>query len=344
VTAGGTLDMKRQTKSKRGAPSRAVSGTGARSGDSEKLNLSKVVIATDFSPLSKTAVAAAAAWVKRIGAELHLIYVLPTEAPIAGIAGVSLIMPEQEVARNARARLRRYAHSLSFEATKENIHTPQGYPYEEICRLARTDKMDLIVIATHGWTGFKYLLLGSNAERVVRFAPCPVLVMRSHQGDQQAKSAKIRKIIVGVDFSELSREGLTYAAALARRFDADLVLLHSVDLRYYSTSPESMVHDFPELLEVAQHIARDQMAELVRQTDRQGRPVKSILEFGHAGDRIVNCATESGADLIVISTHGRTGLKRALLGSTAEYVVRHASCPVLVVPSRPHRSSDEKEC
>jgi nucleotide-binding universal stress UspA family protein len=301
----------------------------------------RVLVATDFSRLSKEAVAAAVPWLRRMGSDLHFVYVLPSEAPIAGIAGISIITPEQDLERNARARLRRFAASLSIKTAKGNIHTPQGYPYLEICDLARKEKVDLIVTATHGWTGFKHILLGSNAERVVRHAPCPVLVMRSHRTNQQKPKQRIREIVVGVDFSEPSRESMGYATALARRFDAHLVLLHSVDLRYYYASPEYSTQDFPLLLETTQHIARNRMAELVEQTNQAGRAVESVLELGHAGDRIVNCAAERGADLVVISTHGRTGLKRALLGSTAEYVVRHAGCPILVVPSRAHRTSDD---
>jgi nucleotide-binding universal stress UspA family protein len=88
------------------------------------------------------------------------------------------------------------------------------------------------------------------------------------------------------------------------------------------------------LLEQIDEAAKQQMRDLVQQTNWNGVEVETSIETGHAGQQICAEATERNADLIAISTHGRTGFKHVLLGSTAEYVVRHASCPVLVVPSR----------
>ena len=121
------------------------------------------------------------------------------------------------------------------------------------------------------------------------------------------------------------------------------MLLHSVDLPYYSTSPEYVLYDFPPLLDAAEKSAREQMLELLGATDWEGLKVEHRLEGGHAGEQVCRRARDLGVDLIVTSTHGRTGLKRILLGSTAEYIVRHASCPVLVVPSheRPPVNSEK---
>ena len=86
-------------------------------------------------------------------------------------------------------------------------------------------------------------------------------------------------------------------------------------------------------MQQAENDARKQMHDLVRKPDWDGIKVEPLLQVGHPGDQICTRAQEYGADVIVTSTHGTTGFKHILLGSTAEYVVRHASCPVLVVPS-----------
>ena len=169
----------------------------------------------------------------------------------------------------------------------------------------------------------------------MRHAPCPVLVVHPPIASARRRMPTFKKILVPIDFSACAAQGLAYAIALATQFGSRLVLLHSVDLSYYSTNPEDILYDVPPLLEAAEKSAREQMLELIGETDWKHLEVEHALESGHPGEQICCRARDLGADVIVTSTHGRTGLKRILLGSTAEYIVRHASCPVLVVPSHP---------
>ena len=127
------------------------------------------------------------------------------------------------------------AEDYSVPLRRENIHAIKGRPFEEICRLAQEIDIDLIVIATRGNTGLKHLLLGSTAERVVRYSPCPVLVVRGSDSKKKPvqQLATFRKILVPVDFSDCSMKGLEYAKELAREFRAKLILLHSIALQYY---------------------------------------------------------------------------------------------------------------
>jgi nucleotide-binding universal stress UspA family protein len=288
---------------------------------------------------------------KRCGANLHLVHVFEPDYPLASMKAMPLIVPELEVGKRVRHHLKDVAKKYSIELPGENIHAIKGRPFEEICRLASDYQMDLIVTATRGYTGLKHLALGSTAERIVRYAPCPVLVVRG--GDREKKASRkgksqgelnFRNILVPLDFSDCSMKGLTYAKALARQFGSKLVLLNSVALQYYAASDEYARYDFPLLLQQTETAAREQMQELLRKTNWDGIEVASSLQIGHAGQQICARAIDHGADLIVTATHGRTGLKHLLLGSTAEYVVRHAHCSVLVVPSheRPVPGSNEK--
>jgi nucleotide-binding universal stress UspA family protein len=240
----------------------------------------------------------------------------------------------------ARAHLERTAKRHGIPLRAEHIHVKEGRPFEEICRLASKLEIDLIVIPTRGNTGLKHLILGSTAERIVRYSPCPVLVVHSAVGGSRAKrngatpaAIKIKKILVPIDFSACSLKGLAYAAALARQFNASLILFNSVHVEYYLTNDEYGRYDLPEVIEESERASRRQMKELVEKTDWEGLKVQSLLESGHPGNRICQQALTQRADLIVTSTHGTTGLKHILLGSTAEYVVRTATVPVLVVPS-----------
>jgi nucleotide-binding universal stress UspA family protein len=139
-------------------------------------------------------------------------------------------------------------------------------------------------------------------------------------------------------------EGLTYAKVLAKQFGSKLVLLHSVAIQYFVTSDEYARYDWPLLMQQAEKAARNQMRKLIEKTDWDGIEVESSLQIGHAGQQICARAIDHDADVIVTSTHGTTGFKHILVGSTAEYIVRHASCPVLVVPSheRPVLTSNKQ--
>ena len=192
--------------------------------------------------------------------------------------------------------------------------------------------LDLIVVATRGNTGLKHLLLGSTAERIVRYSPCPVLVVhpRLHDGK---RALRFERILAPVDFSDCSLKGLEYAKRLAKQFGSSLTVLNSVAFQYYVTSDEYARYDLPLLMQQAEKVARRQMRELIKKKDWDGIRVMPSLQIGHPGQQICARATAQHAELIVTSTHGTTGFKHILVGSTAEYVVRHATCPVLVVPS-----------
>jgi nucleotide-binding universal stress UspA family protein len=301
--------------------------------------ISNVLVSTDFSPPSLEAIEFALPLSKQFSAQLHLVHVFEPDYPLSSLPTFPLIVSELEVGRRVRRHLKDVAKKYKVELQPGNIHALRGRPFEEICRLARQARVDLIVTSTRGHTGLKHLLLGSTAERVVRYSPCPVLVVRGvdrmkQDANGSGPALAFRRILVPVDFSKCSMQGLDYAKALAKQFDSTLVLLHSVHLSYYVASDEYARYDLPLLLQQSEKIAKEQMRDLVQQTDWEGIKVETSLEIGHAGQQICYRAQDQHADLIVTSTHGTTGLKHILVGSTAEYVVRHAHCPVLVVPSR----------
>lgn len=305
------------------------------------MQFKKVLLPTDFSERSLEAMEFALPLLKQLDAEpeLHLVHVFAPNYPPASMAALPLVLPEPSVKKQVRRHLRDVARRHSLSVLEENINAVKGRPFEEISRLARVRGIDLIVTSTRGNTGLKHLLLGSTAERIVRYSPCPVLVVRpaflkkKTGGNGSARrEASFGKILMPIDFSECSMKGLEYAKALARRFGSKLVLLHSVAFQYYITSDEYPRYDLPVLMRQAEKASRHQM-RLLKTMDWDGIEVELSLQIGHAGQQICARALEHRADLIVTTTHGTTGFKHILVGSTAEYVVQHASCPVLVVPS-----------
>lgn len=298
-----------------------------------RFTISRVLVPIDFSKPSFAAFEAALPLVHRFKAELHLVHVFAPVYPLSSMAAIPLIVPELEVRQRIRRKLREVVKRHCVLLHRQNVHALRGTPFEEICRLARDWKIDLIVIATRGNTGLKHLVLGSTAERVVRYSPCPVLVVRNGEADHKSTS-NFRRVLVPIDFSNCSMRGLAFARRLARELGAKLLLLNSVALQYYIASDEYARYDLPKLLQQTEKSARGQMRDFVAKTNWDGVEVDSTIEIGHAGEQICAAAAQK-ADLIVIATHGHTGLKHIFLGSTAEYVVRHAPCPVMVVPSHP---------
>lgn len=141
---------------------------------------------------------------------------------------------------------------------------------------------------------------------------------------------ELRKILVPVDFSECTEKALQYALAFARQFGAELTLLHVMEPAYVPASEMGILADAG-----SDEDAEGWLHSLRRRLDPEIR-CQTLLRKGGAQSEIIAVAKELGSDLIILSTHGRTGLERLLLGSTAEKIVRHAGCPLLVVRENEH--------
>jgi nucleotide-binding universal stress UspA family protein len=190
---------------------------------------------------------------------------------------------------------------------------------------------------THGRTGLKHVFLGSTAERIVQHSSCPVLVTREDSAKSKNGSRfRIKTILVPVDFSNCSREGLRYAIAFASEFGARIILLHATYLGYVYSCEGTALYDIPGLQTAARRTAERKMRELIRSVTFGGVKFETVFTEGSPVIDICAFARDHNVDLIITSTHGFTGFTHVLIGSIAEQVVRHALCSVLVVPSHPH--------
>ena len=289
---------------------------------------------TDFSPPSFKALQYASALAAEFGAKLHLLHVneLGVQEPLLA----SAFRLETDFGHHLRRRLQAIGAESTPRITPARCHVRSGRIDRQICREARILPADLIVLATHGYRGLKHIMLGSTAEKVVRRAPCPVLIVRQREREfvSTRKGARLRvgHILVPTDFSANSRRALECAIEFARRVGARLTLVHMIYPPYYVTNTDYLPYDFGSLLDETRRSARKEMAELVRTTSFRGVPCKTQIADGHPAEYLVELAADGRADLIVTSTHGRTGLKQALMGSIAEQIVRYAKSPVMVVP------------
>jgi nucleotide-binding universal stress UspA family protein len=159
----------------------------------------------------------------------------------------------------------------------------------------------------------------------------------------KATPLQLRRILLPTDFSGCANYALPYAAAIARATGATIICLHVVEpiapaVGYSGLAEPMPIADISEQLEDS---AERELPQLARCEDFSGLDVEDVIVHGDAAAEIVRVAGEREVDLIVVSSHGRTGLGRILFGSTAEAVVRHASCPVLVVKPPPQEEESD---
>jgi nucleotide-binding universal stress UspA family protein len=304
------------------------------------LRIKTILVPLDFSQTSMRALKYVIPLAKEYDATIHLVHVQPADelTTIENAAGLMLTCADAIALMQDRL-----SEALRNQGRfwPDNCHVVTGRPFEEICKLARQIKADLIVLPTRGLGRLKHVLLGSTAERVVRSAPCPVLIPRGPKfksvtwnGSSGTVAFEPRRILVPVDFSQCSVAGVRYAAHLAKDTGATLRLFHVIFPYTQIFNLDRVRPDLTPLIKSARGRARQEMSELMGMSFLQGIPCETEIRSGPVIDEIVGESIGRGIDLIVTSTHGYTGFKRAVIGSVAEHVVRYAECPVIIVPSR----------
>jgi len=159
-----------------------------------------------------------------------------------------------------------------------------------------------------------------------------------------AEALQLRKILLPTDFSGCGNYALPYAAAIARAAKATVICIHVVEPIVPAVSYSGLAEPMPiaDISEQLEDSAERELPQLVNCDELHGLKVDEVIAHGDAAAEIVRVATEREVDLIVISSHGRTGIGRMIFGSTAEAVVRHAHCPVLVVKPPPEKEGESE--
>jgi nucleotide-binding universal stress UspA family protein len=147
---------------------------------------------------------------------------------------------------------------------------------------------------------------------------------------------RLNKILVPVDFSDFSTKAVDYALAFAEQFEARIILLHVVEPAVYPESTMLVATALDDLNNDLRQVAQERLSELRRERIGERAPSELLVRMGRAFSEIAAAAADLDVGLIILATHGYTGLKHVLLGSTTERVVRHAPCPVLTVRDPEH--------
>lgn len=286
-------------------------------------DLRSIVAAIDFSPASTTAARHAADLAARAGAALHLVH-----ADVLFHASGDGV-PQAVPSGHLRLRLERFADEVlgpdhaATVAVERNVAVPAA-----LLRYAEAVRADLLVIGSHGRGRLARMLLGSVAEAVVAASPCPVLTLPAGSESAPEDGAPV---LVAVDFSERSRDALEAGAALAALTAAPLELVHVV--RGSGPYP-GIAADMFSLWDVDPEAADTARGRLLRFA--AGTPISEAHVIFGSPERVLPALAEtSSARALVIGTHGRGELARAILGSVAQASLRRAPCPVLSIARAP---------
>jgi nucleotide-binding universal stress UspA family protein len=190
---------------------------------------------------------------------------------------------------------------------------------------------DLIVLGSHGLTGIRRLVLGSTAEDVLRHASIPVLIVPAHASSTPSTGVPFKQIVCAVDFQADSYRALRYAFDLAQESDAQLTLLHAVEMPATYAGADDVPFDLEFTREEVIRDARERLERLVPDAARAYCTVHAQVVEGPAQHAILQLATDVGADLIIMGVRDRSAFDVAVFGSHAQAVVRAAHCPVLTV-------------
>jgi nucleotide-binding universal stress UspA family protein len=300
------------------------------------MRLSHIVVGVDFSSASELAARQALAIARRTGGSLTLLHVgavpeTPTGIPPSMEATARAYQHVLELRlADDRRRLDALVASLSGQGVAISRDVVDGFPDSAVADAAANMGADLLVVGTHGRTGIRRWLLGSVSEKTVRLAGSSVLVVRVP--DNHVVTDGFHRIVVGVDFSEHADLALRAAIQLAAP-GADVHAIHC----WQQPGPELGVNE-GDLAPFHAAIAPE-MATYHEERGRQllatfaDSPVSLRFEAiqGTPAATLDDIAAREKADLIVVGSHGRRGVRLLLLGSVAEATVRHAPCSVLVV-------------
>lgn len=291
-----------------------------------------ILVASDFSETASLALDRAIELALRHQSEIALVHVMQPDLPPLAAPEMIVVPPDYEdMLREACSEGLSHAAARVREAgVRVREILERGRAAKRITDCADTLQVDLILMGTRGNTGFKHLLLGSVAEEVVRTARQPVLTV--HPGDVRPIEP-VRRLLFPTDFSPVADQALAAATRyLAGSEDAQILLVHTFQI---ATSVVPLAGfgrgNLPELVENAKQLALDATEPSVRALRAQGHEVEVVVERGDPSEIVTELAAERDVDLIVMGTRGHTKLRQMLLGSTAERVVEHASCPVLTV-------------
>ena len=286
------------------------------------VSLKNILVATDFSPCSQTALRCAAVLARQAKGNVFLAHVLPF-APLSPIPMDSGPVFPITVGGDPRFRMKQLVSSPEMAGIERETLLGQGDLWPVLQGMIEQHDIDLVVIGTHGREGLKKLVLGSAAEEVFRRASCPVVTVGPHVAPECFEQGRLRRVLFASDLSPSSMHALPFVTMLAQQHQASLTFLHVVA----SAVPSA---DFDATASIEREL--DEAREQLRQFVPAGSKADVVVEVGIPGEIIVRVARAQNASLIIMGLHLQSVFAATHLPwTTAHRVVCDSHCPVMTV-------------
>ncbi len=278
-----------------------------------------ILVASDFSAASESALTTALAIARRYGSKVTLAHVFRPEA-YHSLAAEARQRALDDAWREAQRQIMDQLIAGRLSGIANEVIVEQGENiWEVLARLIRTRNVDMVVVGTRGRTGIRKMLMGSVAEDIFRQAPCPVMTVGPKLvGEPSVEDPK--KILFATGFAGHSLAAGGWALSLAQHHQAQLLLLHVITTPMEASGREQATRE-----------AQQRLRGLVPPEVQLPSPPECLVEFGTAAEGILRVVGQHQPDLIVLGIRQQEGFARRVKWATAYEVVRHAPCPVLTV-------------
>ncbi len=290
------------------------------------INTERLLLATDGSQFSEGAIREAILLAKRCSSKLSVLSVIETNPEYETIA--------PQLLEKAEKSAQKHLESVKEQAKKEGVECATSIlegedSFHYISDEAARNKISMIIMGRRGKRGLKRLVMGSTTARVIGHAPCNVLVVPS------AARVEFKSIVVATDGSKYSLAAASEAIGLAKQNKSELTVISVVPSELMTTADIDFTMAHKELLADKEMHEAEKNVKAVKETaQKEGVAVKAFVMSGRPADAVIEIAKDKNADLIVLGSHGRTGLEKLLMGSVAERVIVLTSCAVLVVKGK----------
>jgi len=266
--------------------------------------MEKLMVATDGSDYSESAIREAINLAKVCSSSLIAVSVVKTNIEFDSVLPQFVEKKEEEAIK--------HLESVKAQAKKEGVDcttvvTLSEEPYQDIVDHASKNNVDMIIMGTHGKTGMKRLMMGSVTAKVIGYAPCNILVLPLNA------KVECKNVLIATDGSKYSEAAASEALGIAKRSGSSLIVISVASSDTEITS------------------AKDNVNKVSEAAEKEGVKTTSVVTKGKPYEAIIETAKQKKADLIVVGSHGRTGLDRLLMGSVTERVIGHSESAVLVV-------------
>lgn len=300
------------------------------------ITIRRILCPVDFSRFSHHALEQAVELAREFSAEIVAVHASAV-APVMSLApmGAPLVLEPARLTREERQAVTTELRDFTYEVEAGGVtivpSVVEKDPVAAIVETAATLPADLIVMGTHGRSGFERLLLGSVTEKVLRKAPCPVLTVPRRLMTVK-HAVTFSRILCAIDFSPASLRALEYAASLAAAEGPGVIALNVIELFAEGGGMrDELVLDTPDFRAGLRRHAQDRLHSAISEQVRALCPIAESVAMGKAYREILRVAADEKVDLIVLGVQGRTAADLLLFGSTTQHVVRQAECPVLTI-------------